>query len=84
MSTEIVPQEFIASKICIIRGHKVVLDSDLAALYGVTTKNLNKAVSRNLDSFPPDFMYKLKASELENLRFQSGTSRWGGRRYSPS
>ena len=83
MSKEIVPQELIASKIYLVRGHKVMLDSDLASLYGVTTKNLNKAVSRNLDSFPPDFMYKLKASEQENLRFQIGTSRWGGRRYSP-
>ncbi|OGR43890.1 MAG: DNA-binding protein [Elusimicrobia bacterium GWA2_61_42] len=83
MSKEIVPQEFIASKIYIVRGHKVMLDSDLASLYGVTTKSLNQAVSRNLDSFPPDFMYKLKASEQENLRFQIGTSRWGGRRYLP-
>jgi hypothetical protein len=83
MSTEIVPQELIASKIYIVRGHKVMLDSDLASLYGVTTKNLNKAVSRNLDSFPPDFMYKLKPGEQENLRFQIGTSSWGGRRYSP-
>jgi len=83
MSEDIVPLEFIASKIYIVRGHKVMLDSDLASLYGVTTKNLNQAVSRNLDSFPPDFMYKLKAGEQENLRFQIGTSRWGGRRYLP-
>jgi len=53
-----------------------MLDSDLASLYGVTTNNLNKAVSRNLDSFPPDFMYRLRATEQENLRFQIGTSRW--------
>ena len=83
MTKETVPQEIIESKIFIIRGHKVMLDSDLAALYGVTTKNLNKAVARNLESFPEDFMYKLKKRELENLRFQTGTSSWGGRRYSP-
>ncbi|OIO04688.1 MAG: DNA-binding protein [Elusimicrobia bacterium CG1_02_56_21] len=83
MAKEIIPQEIIESKIYIIRGHKVMLDSDLAGLYGVTTKNLNKAVARNLESFPADFMYKLKANELKNLRFQIGTSRWGGRRYSP-
>ena len=83
MSKEIVPQEFIESKIYVVRGHKVMLDNDLANLYGVTTKNLNKAVSRNMDSFPADFMYKLKKGELENLRFQIGTSRWGGRRYFP-
>lgn len=83
MSKEIIPQEIIESRIFIVRGHKVMIDSDLAALYGVTTKNLNKAVSRNMDSFPEDFMYKLKKSEIRNLRFQNGTSRWGGRRYSP-
>jgi len=83
MAKEIIPQEIIESKIFIVRGHKVMLDSDLAALYGVTTKNLNKAVARNIESFPEDFMYKLKKRELENLRFQNGTSSWGGRRYSP-
>lgn len=83
MAKEIVPQEIIESKIYVVRGHNVMLDSDLAALYGVTTKNLNKAVSRNLESFPEDFMYKLAKSDLQNLRFQFGTSRWGGRRYIP-
>jgi len=60
-----------------------MLDGDLAALYRVTTKNLNKAVARNLLRFPDDFMFKLQKNELENLRFQFGTSSWGGRRYSP-
>ncbi|MHB9140055.1 MAG: ORF6N domain-containing protein [Victivallaceae bacterium] len=83
MAKDIVPQEIIEAKIFVVRGHKVMLDSDLAALYGVTTKNLNKAVARNMGSFPEDFMYKLKKSELTNLRFQTGTSSWGGRRYSP-
>jgi len=83
MPKEIVPQELIESRIYMIRGHKVMLDSDLAALYDVTTKNLNKAVARNLESFPSDFMYKLSKADLQNLRFQIGTSRWGGRRYMP-
>jgi len=63
-----------------------MLDSDLAQLYGVTTKNLNKAVKRNEDRFPSDFMFRLKAAETKILRFQSGTSSGsahGGRRYSP-
>ena len=60
-----------------------MLDRDLAALYGVTTKNLNKAVARNLFRFPGDFLFKLKHDELKNLRFQFGTSSWGGRRYCP-
>ena len=62
-----------------------MLDADLAALYGVTTGNLNKAVKRNLDRFPPDFMFQLTSDEAENLRFQIGISSldFGGRRYLP-
>src|ERR1035437_2220360 len=62
-----------------------MLDADLAALYGVTTGNLNKAVKRNLDRFPPDFMFQLTSGEAENLRFQIGisSSDFGGRRYLP-
>jgi phage regulator Rha-like protein len=60
-----------------------MLDADLATLYQVATQNLNKAVRRNLDRFPDDFMFQLTKEELENLRFQTGTSRWGGRRYQP-
>ena len=68
-----------------IRGQKVMLDSDLAALYEVETKNLNKAVKRNLERFPDDFMFQLTKAELENLRFQIGTSslQHGGRRFMP-
>ncbi|MDP2653736.1 MAG: ORF6N domain-containing protein [Candidatus Omnitrophota bacterium] len=82
MSASISPQA-IEQRIFVIRGHKVMLDKDLASLYGVTTKNLNKAVSRNLDRFPTDFMFRLTEKECENLRFQFGTSSWGGRRYLP-
>ena len=57
-----------------LRGQRVLLDSDLAALYGVATGNLNKAVRRNLDRFPEDFMFQLNSEEVEALRFQSGTS----------
>jgi len=62
-----------------------MLDADLAELYGVETKILNKAVKRHLDRFPEDFMFQLTAQETENLRFQIGTSRagHGGRRYLP-
>lgn len=71
--------------IYIIRDHRVMLDSDLAKLYGVETKNLNKAVSRNSKRFPQDFMFQLTEIEEENLRFQFGTSssNYGGRRYLP-
>jgi phage regulator Rha-like protein len=66
-----------------IRGEKVILDADLAATYGVETKELNRAVKRNADRFPEDFMFQLTAEEVVNLRCQSGTSSsgYGGRRY---
>jgi hypothetical protein len=82
MSKEIIPIERIAQSIRWIRGQKVLLDSDLAALYGVTTGNLNKAVKRNSDRFSSDFMFELKPEELTNLKFQFGISRWGARRRS--
>jgi ORF6N domain len=69
-----------------IRGQKVMLDSDLAALYGVRTSNMNTAVKRNSDRFPEDFRFQLTEAELENLRFQIGISSShtrGGRRYLP-
>jgi hypothetical protein len=75
--------ERIQQAILLLRGHKVMLDVDLAALYGVETKTLNKAVKRNLGRFPDDFMFELSEEEFASLRFQSGTSRWGGRRYRP-
>ena len=80
---DIVPVELIASKILIVRGKNVMLDKDLADLYGVATKNLNKAVSRNKERFPEDFMFQLTKEELANLRFQFGTSKGGGIRYLP-
>ena len=68
-----------------IRGQRVMLDSDLAQLYGVLTKNLNKAVKRNIERFPKDFMFQLTKEEYQNLRFQNGTSKstHGGRRFMP-
>jgi phage regulator Rha-like protein len=75
--------EIIAAKIVEIRGKKVMLDDDLAGLYGVATKNLNKAVKRNSERFPADFMYQLTREEVRSLRFQFGTSKKGGRRYLP-
>lgn len=67
----------IESMIYIIRGHKVMVDSDLAELYEVLTKNLNKAVQRNIERFPEDFMFQLTSEEAEDLRFQIGTSKVG-------
>mgnify|MGYP003608300332 FL=1 len=68
-----------------VRGKQVMLDSDLANLYQVETKNLNKAVKRNIDRFPVSFCFQLTDEEVENLRFQFGTSSlsYGGRRYLP-
>jgi hypothetical protein len=79
------PAELVERKIHLIRGQKVMLDRDLADLYQVLTKNLNRAVSRNRDRFPGDFMFQLTPDEAESLRFQSGTSNAGrgGRRYLP-
>lgn len=79
----LVPVERIEAVILWIRGEKVILDSDIAALYGVETKILVKAVKRNPDRFPLDFMFQLTSEEVSNLRFQFGTSSWGGRRYLP-
>ena len=78
------PAERIESAILFIRGHKVMLDADLARLYGVPTKVLNQAVKRNKDRFPPDFMFQLDAREFTVLKSQFVTSRqWGGRRIRP-
>jgi len=79
----IVPVETIERKIYLIRGHKVMLDSDLAELYGVTTKRLNEQIRRNLKRFPSDFMFQLSSKEAESLRSQIATSKRGGRRYLP-
>ncbi len=79
------PAGLIERRIYLIRGVKVMLDSDLAELYQVETKNLNKAVGRNMKRFPSDFMFQLDLKEARNLRFQIGTSSlsYGGRRFLP-
>ncbi|MHC4063594.1 MAG: ORF6N domain-containing protein [Planctomycetota bacterium] len=79
----IIPHERIERSILLIRDQKVLLDADLAALYGVETRVLIQAVKRNLDRFPDDFMFQLTDVEFHDLRSQSVTSRWGGRRYPP-
>jgi hypothetical protein len=79
----LIPVEVIERKIYFIRGHKVMLDRDLAELYGVPTKRLNEQVRRNEKRFPHDFMFQLSVEEAEFLRSQNATSRWGGRRYAP-
>jgi hypothetical protein len=81
-----IPIEIVKGKIYLIRGQKVLLDVDLAELYGVETANLNQAVKRNSDRFPQDFMFQLTLEESSGLRFQSGISKpegRGGRRYLP-
>jgi phage regulator Rha-like protein len=81
----LVPPERIERQILLIRGERVMLDTDLAELYGVTTKRLNEQVRRNLGRFPSDFMFQLTPEELAVLRSQSATSKSGrgGRRYPP-
>jgi len=80
-----IPAERIEKAIFLIRGHKVMLDADLAELYGVTTKRLNEQVRRNLSRFPADFMFQLDGQEASALRSQIATSKEGrgGRRYLP-
>ena len=69
-TTPHLPVEHIANRILLVRGRKVLLDSDLAALYGVETRALNQAIKRNTERFPPDFMFRLSAGELRNWRSQ--------------
>lgn len=94
LKRETISSERIESSILIIRGHKVILDSDLAVLYGVNVGRLNEAVKRNRDRFPPDFMFQLSREEFASLRSQIVTSNlrsqiatssfhWGGRRHPP-
>ena len=83
-SKSLIPIEIIQNRILIIRGQKVIIDVDLAEIYGVGTKVLNQAVSRNRDRFPEDFMFQLNKEEFKILRSQIVTSSgWGGRRYPP-
>ena len=92
--TNIVPSERIERSILLIRGHKVMLDADLAVLYGVSVGRLNEAVKRNRDRFPDDFMFQLSPPEFHNLKLQIrdlnlklqtaiSSSDWGGRRHPP-
>jgi len=84
-TTHIVPLERIDGLIHLVRGQKVMLDNDLAALYGVATKVLNQAVKRNLARFPEDFMFQVDPKEVAILRSQivTSSSEWGGRRLRP-
>lgn len=79
-----IPNERIEKRIFWLRGEKVMLDADLAELYDVLTGNLNKAVKRNIDRFPSDFMFQLNKAEFEGLMFQNGISKGrGGKRKLP-
>jgi hypothetical protein len=81
----IFPEKQIIRTIMVIRGEKVIMDSDLATLYGVETRRLNEQVRRNADKFPEDFMFQLSNEEFNNLKSQIATSSsgWGGRRKLP-
>ena len=80
-----IPMERIEKSILLIRGERVILDADLAALYGVTTARLNQQVRRNIDRFPEDFAFLLTKEEFANLKlhFATSSSMWGGRRKPP-
>jgi hypothetical protein len=80
----IIARERIEAAILLVRGQKVMIDADLAALYAVETKQLVRAVKRNIDRFPRDFAFQLTAKEFADLKCQTGTSStWGGRRTRP-
>ena len=80
----LVEEEKIMNKIHVIRNHKVMLDFDLAEMYGVETKRLNEQLKRNLKRFPKDFMFILSEKETQHLRSQNATSSWGGNRRKPN
>lgn len=81
---KLVEEEKIMNKIHVIRNHKVMLDFDLAEMYGVETKRLNEQLKRNIKRFPKDFMFSLTEKETQNLRSQNATSSWGGNRRIPN
>ncbi|MCX6211300.1 MAG: ORF6N domain-containing protein [Bacteroidetes bacterium] len=81
---KLVEEEKIMNKIHVIRNHKVMLDFDLAEMYGVETKRLNEQLKRNLKRFPKDFMFTLSEKETQHLRSQNATSSWGGNRRQPN
>ena len=80
----LVEEEKIMNKIHVIRNHKLMLDFDLAEMYGVETKRLNEQLKRNLKRFPKDFMFTLSEKETQHLRSQNATSSWGGNRRKPN
>ncbi len=80
---ELVVEQKILTRIYVVRNQKIMLDEDLAEMYGVETKQLKRQVRRNMDRFPKDFMFELTRKEFENLRSQIGTSRWSGTRFTP-
>src|SRR4030043_778583 len=84
-SKDLSPEKSISKVIMVIRGQKVILDADLAALYGVATKRLNEQVRRNIYKFPEDFMFQMTKEEFEILKSQIATSSsdWGGKRKLP-
>lgn len=79
----VTPMAPVERRIFLVRGQAVMLDTHLAELYGVETKALTRAVKRNIERFPTDFMFQLTGDEAGNLRYQFGASSWGGRRYLP-
>lgn len=81
--TSKLPDIYIVNKVLLIREKRVMIDRDIAELYGVTTKRINEAVKRNKERFPEDFMFQLSKEEHEILRSQIATSSWGGSRYAP-
>lgn len=83
MANDLIPVQIIENKIFVIRGLKVMLDSDLAALYEVEVRRLNEAVKRNIERFPDEFMFQLTDEEWQNLKSQFATSSWGGKRKLP-
>ncbi len=80
----LVLEQKILNRIYVVRGEKIMLDRDLAEIYGVETKVFNQSVKRNTERFPKDFMFTLSEKEWENLRSQFVTSSWGGTRYRPN
>ncbi|MES2299847.1 MAG: ORF6N domain-containing protein [Pseudomonadota bacterium] len=83
MSNGLLPLETITHRIVMLRGQKVLIDADLAALYGVETRRLNEQVRRNLERFPEDFIFEITDDEFANLKSHFATSSWGGRRKLP-
>ena len=83
MNKKKIAVNIVAEKILVIRGKRVMLDRDLAELYGVETKQLVRQIKRNIERFPDDFMFQLTKQEVVNLKCQNGTSSWGGTRKLP-